>query len=332
MMEKTLNLAIFGCGDFLRWQSGDLKRSAHVRVAALFDPDHGRAQKFADDLGGKAVADGDAIFADPAIDAVALFVPPWIRKSLFLQAARAGKHILATKPLGAYSADCDEMVAAAESAGIKGGVIYSRTGDARIEALKDLLESGKYGRLALYRHDWIHAYPQWNDWATDPDKNGGPFMDAMIHNLNAASYLMGRPVVESSFFSDTLAHPELKCADTESMVVRYQGGGLANCFITWAADLASNDTSGNNREHIDIFYGVTDRGHHLSFVEHEGRPAIRVSREGAVEFAPVPELQQTCYDAFAAHCAGRRFPRVLATLEEAACDIALVRRDNRRAR
>ena len=185
---------------------------------------------------------------------------------------------------------------------------------------------------SLYRHDWIHAYPQWNDWATDPEKNGGPFMDAMIHNLNAASYLMGRPVVESSFFSDTLAHPELKCADTESMVVRYQGGGLANCFITWAADLASNDTSGNNREHIDIFYGVTDRGHHLSFVEHEGRPAIRVSREGAVEFAPVPELQQTCYDAFAAHCAGRRFPRVLATLEEAACDIALVRRDNRRAR
>lgn len=325
---KTINLAIFGCGDFLRWQSGDLKRSTQVRVAALFDPDTGRARQFASELGGEAVTDGDAIFADPAIDAVALFVPPWIRKPLFLKAAKAGKHVLATKPLGAYPADCEEMLEAAGSAGIKAGVIYSRTGDAGVEALKDLLESGAYGRLALYRHDWLHAYPQWNDWATDPEKNGGPFMDAMIHNLNAACYLMGRPVAESHFFSDRLAHPELKCADTESMLVRYEGGGLAQCFITWAADLASNDTSGNNREHIDIFYCVTDQGYHLSRVEHEGRPAIRVTREGAVEFLPVPSLAETAYDAFARHCAGdARFPRVLATLDEAARDIRLVRRE-----
>ncbi|MFP4357361.1 MAG: Gfo/Idh/MocA family protein [Puniceicoccaceae bacterium] len=327
---KPINLAVFGCGDFLRWQSGDLKRSRDVRVAALFDPDTGRARRFAADLGGEAVADGEAIFADPAIDAVALFVPPWVRKPLFLKAARAGKHILATKPLGAYPADCDEMSAAAGEADVKGGVIYSRTGDPAVEALKNLFESGEYGRLALYRHDWLHAYPRWNDWATDPEKNGGPFMDAMIHNLNAACYLMGRPVAGSTFFSDRLAHPELKCADTESMVVRFEGGGLANCFITWAADLASNDTSGNNREHIDIFYCVTDRGHHISLVDHEGRRAVRVTREGSVEFRPVPPVERTPYDAFAAHLAGEPFPRVLATFAEAGRDIRLVRRENER--
>ncbi len=324
---KNLKLAIFGCGDFLRWQSADLKRSTLVQVTALFDPDSKRAEKFATELGGAAVTNSDAVFADPEVDAVALFVPPWIRKPLLLKAAAAGKHVIATKPLGAFGKDCDEMIAAADEAGIKAGVIYSRTGDPGVEAIKDILETGEYGRLALYRHDWLHAYPQWNDWATDPEKNGGPFMDAMIHNLNAACYLMGRPVIESTFFSDRLAHPELKCADTESMVVRFEGNGLANCFISWAADLASNDTSGNNREHIDLFYCITDKGYHLSRVEQEGSEHIRISREGRVEQLPVSAPTQTAYDAFAVHCEGGPFPRVLATLEEAARDIRLVRRE-----
>ncbi len=323
---KKLRLAIFGCGDFLRWQAPDLKRSANIQVTALFDPDTAKAETFAAELGGEVVTDGDAVFADPDIDAVALFVPPWIRKDLFLQASRAGKHIIATKPLGSRGEDCEAMIAAAESAGIKAGVIYSRTGDAAVEAMKDLLDSGEYGNLALYRHDWLHAYPQWNAWATDPEKNGGPFMDAMIHNLNTASYLMDRPATGSHFFSDRLAHPDLKCADTESMIVRYENGGLANLFITWAADLASNDTSGNNREHIDIFYAVTDRGWHLSRADHEGREHLRLTREGAVEMRPIPPIDQTAYEAFAEHVgAGRPFPRVLATLEEAARDIRMVR-------
>ena len=326
-MNQPLKLAIFGCGDFLRWQSGDLKRSDLVAVSALYDPDTAKAEKFAAELGGSVVTDSDSIFADPEIDAVALFVPPWIRKDLFLKAAQAGKHIIATKPLGAHGSDCSAMIQAAEESGIRAGVIYSRTGDAAIEALKDVFESGPYGQLALYRHDWLHAYPQWNAWATDPEKNGGPFMDAMIHNLNAACYLMGREVTGSTFFSDRLAHPDLKCADTESMVVNFANNGLANCFITWAADLASNDTSGNNREHIDIFYLVTDKGYHLSLADEQGQPRIRVTREGEVELLPIPPLGQTHYDAFASHCAGADFPRMLASLEEAARDIQLVRRE-----
>lgn len=198
-----LNLALFGCGDFLRWQSDDLKKSTAIQVAALFDPDQARAQKFADQLGGEVIAHSEDIFADPSIDVVAIFVPPWVRKGLFLKAAAAGKHVIATKPLGSTSAECAEMRAAAEKAGIKAGILYSRSSDPWFEAVKDLFLKGRFGQLALYKQDWIHPYPQWNNWATDPEKNGGPFMDAMIHNLNAACYLMDKPVEKTAFFSDS---------------------------------------------------------------------------------------------------------------------------------
>ena len=323
---KTRSIAIFGCGDFLRWQADSLKNSKAVRVAALYDPDQARAQKFGDQFGGSVVADPDTIFADKSIDLVALFVPPWVRKGLFLKAAAAGKHVIATKPFGSTTADCQEMSAAAAKTGIKVGIIYSRTDDPFMQAAKDLFASGRIGRLALYKQDWIHAYPQWNNWATDPEKNGGPFMDAMIHNLNAACYLMDRPVEKTAFFSDRLAHPGLKCADTEAMIVNFAGGGVANLFITWAADLATHSREGNDREHIDLFYLVTDKGWRITREWRSGGPVIVASREGKQEVISCPPITQTPYDAFCAHVDGAPFPRVFANLADATRDIALVRR------
>lgn len=323
---KQHTLAIFGCGDFLRWQSDSLKNSKHVRVTALFDPDTSRAQKFANSLGGKVVSDAEAIFADSSIDMVALFVPPWVRKGLLLRAADVGKHVIATKPFGSWPADCEEMSSAVKAAGIKAGILYGRSGDAWFEAAKDVLEDGRFGRLALYRQDWIHAYPQWNTWATDPERNGGPFMDAMIHNLNAACYLMDRPVDKTAFFSDRLSHPGMKCADTESMVVHFTGGGVAHLFITWAADLATYSREGNDREHIDLFYLVTDKGWRITKECEYGAPVIVASREGKSEKLPCPPMTVSTYDAFAAHIDGAPFPRTLASLAEATRDISLVRR------
>ena len=109
------SIAIFGYGDFLRLQADSLKNSKTVRVAALYDPDQTRAQKFGKSFDSCVVADSDTIFADKSIDLVALFVPPWVRKGLFLKAADAGKHIIATKPFGSATADCQEMSAAAAS-------------------------------------------------------------------------------------------------------------------------------------------------------------------------------------------------------------------------
>ena len=325
-MTNILNVGIVGCGDFLRWQADDLANSKQLKVAKLFDPRRAEAEKYAAKLGGVAVDSEDDIFNDPSISLVALFVPPWIRAGLLERVAKAGKHIITTKPLGPTEAECDAMVESARSYGVKAGVIYSRTGDPFIETAKQVFESGRFGKLALYRQDWIHAYPKWNKWAVDPDKNGGPFMDAMIHNLNTANYLMGRPMLSHTFFSDNLAHPELRCADTESMVVRYQGGGVANLFITWAADLATHSTAGNDREHIDLFYLVTDKGWRITKEWRADGCFLVASREGKNEEVLVTAPAQTCYDAFAAHLAGGVFPRVLATLAEAACDIATVRK------
>jgi len=323
-MNKTLTMGILGCGDFLRWNEKAVTGSARVRVKSLFDPDRKRAEKYAAALGGAAVADEAAVFNDPAIDLVCLFTPPWIRRGQVERAAAAGKHILTTKPLAPTAADGAAIVKAVTGAKVRCGVLYSRSGDAWMGTVKSLLEGGRFGRLALYRQDWIHHYPQWNNWALDPKKNGGPFMDAMIHNLNAARYLMGRPVRRATFFSDRLAHPALTCADTEAMKLDFESGA-ALLFITWAADLAVWSTEGNNREHIEHFYLVTDAGWMLTKASKDGSPRVRATREGQEEWIDVKAYPATSFDAFAGAIAtGGPNPSNLPTADDACEDLRLL--------
>lgn len=321
------NLSIIGCGDFLRWQTRSIQKSKSVSVRWLYDPDQARAEKHATTLRGRVAVSAESIIEDPETDVVALFVPPWVRPPLAMAAAAAGKHLILTKPLAPQVADCDLLLQAVSKARVRAGVIYSRTDDPFVEAIKDLLQSGQVGRLALYRQDWIHSYPRWNAWATDPGKNGGPFMDAMIHNLNAANYLMDRPVDGSVFFSDRLVHQHLACADTEQMLVRYAGGGLTHLFITWAADLATHGTDGNDREHIDHLYLVTSDGWHLSKEWKDGQCRIRASRAGEVKLFPVPGPAATSYDRFVETIdqPAQPLPRVWVALEQARDDIARIR-------
>lgn len=319
-------VGIVGCGDFLRWMADDLQKSKKIAVTSLFDLNPKSAARYAEKLGGTAVKSVNEIIENPAIDIVCLFVPPWVRKDLVVRAARAGKHILTTKPLAPTSADCTAMVRAVERADVRCGVIYRRTGNSAIELYKQIFERGSIGKLALYKQDWLHHYPEWNTWALDPKKNGGPFMDAMIHNLNIARYLMGRPAVRATFFADNHAH-KLPCYDTEGLKIDFQHSGAAHLFITWAADLAVFNTDGNNREHIDKIYMVTDKGWYLTEGWTDAGFTVTASRAGVKRQWVAKPLPQTLFDAFAAAVAtGKPLRRDIPSIQEAAEDIAITTR------
>ncbi len=317
---NRLRFGVLGCGDFLRWNEPIIAASSDAVVTAVFDPDVARARAWAGKLDARVAESAAALIASQDVDAIALFVPPWARRDLLLAACAAGKHILTTKPLAPDVADCAIMADAVQRAGVRCGVIYNRTGSALIETLRSVFDSGAIGRLALYKHDWIHAYPRWNPWATDPVKNGGPFQDAMIHNLNAARYLMGRELTAATFFADRHSQ-EIPCADTETLKADFAGGGSAHLFITWAADLATYGTAGNDREHHDIFWLVTDQAWRVTV---DGSDLV-ASRRGETRRFPLVKPATTVYDGFARAVASGAWPSDLPDLAEAARDIAIIR-------
>jgi predicted dehydrogenase len=322
-----MKLGIIGCGDFLRWQAGSIENAAGVDVTSLFDPNTARAEKFAAKLGGSVAASAEALIDSDQVDAIALFVPPWVRTDLLLRAAAAGKPILTTKPLAAQVAEVDRIEEGINKSGVACGVIYSRTGNPIVDTAKRALTSGEIGALALYKQDWLHHYPQWNDWATDPERNGGPFMDAMIHNLNAARFLAGSAIIAGTYFSDSHVHKtDIACADTETLKVDFSTGASTHLFITWAADLAVHGTEGNDREHIDQFFLISDQGWMLTIGDHDGEWSLIASRNGEKKAWKIENQAGNHYGKFAKHVEqGGDYPSQLVTIAEAADDIRLLR-------
>ena len=75
-----------------------LVRGAHVEGVASARPD--RAREYAQRHGvPRTYASAEELFVSPDIDLVDLCVPNLVHRSLTEAAAKAGKHVLCTKPL-----------------------------------------------------------------------------------------------------------------------------------------------------------------------------------------------------------------------------------------
>ncbi|MGC9344862.1 MAG: Gfo/Idh/MocA family protein [Bacteroidales bacterium] len=295
-MTKILKAGLIGCGDYLRWEIDEINNSRYFKVKSTFDLDEMKSKSIAKKINAKAVESADSIFEDEEISIVMIFTPPWARKELFRKAVDKGKHIITTKPFGSNFQDSKDLAEIVQ-AKVNCAVFYGRSGNANVEQIKRILGSGEIGKLALYKEDWLHHYPLWNDWATDPEKNGGPFMDAMVHNLNKSRYLINSPVKKLSFVSENYAQ-DLKCNDTEFMKIDFENGASSWLFITWAADLEVFDPTGNDRVHYGILHMITDKGWYITEEEKDGKPIIKAVKESEVKAWEVEPLEYTRYDNF----------------------------------
>ncbi|MCF8362722.1 MAG: Gfo/Idh/MocA family oxidoreductase [Prolixibacteraceae bacterium] len=303
-MIKELKAGLIGCGDFLRWETDDLISSKFCKVKSTYDLDIEKSKSIANKIGAKAVTNVDEIFNDPEIKIVLIFTPPWVRKSYFEKAAKNSQHIITTKPFGSNLELAEELYATVKNK-VNCAVFYGRSGNASVEQLKKVFDSDDIGKLSLYKEDWLHHYPVWNDWATDPDKNGGPFMDAMVHNLNKSRFLIGSEVETIDFISENHAQ-SLKCNDTEFMKLTFKNGASSYLFITWAADLEVFDPTGNDRVHFGILHMITDKGWYVTEEEHEGMAIIKAVKENQVKTwsVKIPELNK--YDEFSLNLQKRK--------------------------
>jgi predicted dehydrogenase len=293
---KTYRAGLLGGGDFARIQSPILLKSRRLRVTSVYDPSAEAARVTAERLSARVVDSPDAIFGDREIDLALVFTPPFTRLPLVKDAVAAGKEVITTKPLAPTLAEAQAIADLTRNGRCL--VLYKRTGNAQVRTLKKLLDSGEVGALALYKHDWIHHFPYWAPWALDPAKNGGPLVDAMIHNLNTARFLAGREVVGYGYHGHRLTQAFV-IPDTELLVLDFEGGAVAHLSITWAADLAIYDVKANDRERIDVNFVVTRDRWLLRFETREGRPMVNATRDGQIRLFPVETPPQTLYDQWA---------------------------------
>ncbi|QFR00802.1 Gfo/Idh/MocA family oxidoreductase [Streptomyces phaeolivaceus] len=145
----NLRAAIVGCGR----SASAAHASAHaadprVHLAAVVDPDHGRARALARRFGVREVfASLEEMLATTDVDLVSVCVPPPLSAPLTRTALRAGCHVLCEPPVAAGSADLARMaeIAKAEHRVLTHAFPYRHLTETR--TARGIVDAGEIGEI-----------------------------------------------------------------------------------------------------------------------------------------------------------------------------------------
>ena len=208
-----------------------------VEVARAYSPTAGRRDAFAVRFGFPVTNDLDAIVDDPSIDYAVLLTPPNARIELVRRLAGAGKHILMEKPVERTTAAAEEVVEAAERAGVTLGIVLQHRFRAVAERLGERLASGALGTLAAasitvpwWREQSYYDEPGRGTYARD---GGGVLISQAIHTLDLALSFTG-PVAEVVAVGGTTSLHRMEAEDFVAAGIRFASGAHGALMATTA--------------------------------------------------------------------------------------------------
>ena len=120
-----------------------------VELVAAADPRAEARERFEQDLGARSYETVAELCANSAVDTVYIATPHELHAEHASLAAAAGKHLLIEKPIALTLEDCERVLAAARSAGIKIVVGHSHGFDAPVRYARELIASGRFGRVRM---------------------------------------------------------------------------------------------------------------------------------------------------------------------------------------
>jgi predicted dehydrogenase len=202
MSPKPLNIGMIGYGFMGRAHTNGYKRvndffdlPYRPVLKAVCARDEAKAKAFADNWGYESIeTDWKKLLARKDIDAVDICTPNNLHKEISIAAAQAGKMILCEKPLAMNVAEGEEMCDAVDKAGVANIVWYNYRRIPAVTYAKQIIDSGKLGRIFHYRANFLQ------DWTINADLPQG---GAALWRLDAAA-------AGSGVTGDLLAH----CIDT----------------------------------------------------------------------------------------------------------------------
>jgi predicted dehydrogenase len=200
-MSKQRSIQFIGAGFISRFShAGNLTLlpdfdSIHIAVA---DPNPAALEEFLKVV-PQAEVFGDynqMLASGPAreTDFVVISTPPFLHRSMTVDALKSGRHVLCEKPLGIHLEEGREMLAAAKSAGRLLGCCSSRVAGAPATAMvKEMVDSGRLGDVyhaslvfRQARHRTGIEYQPTSRFFLDKSKNGGgPVFDWGPYDLNS---------------------------------------------------------------------------------------------------------------------------------------------------
>ena len=237
----SINWIILGAGDIASNQFVPALISLDsCKVAAVIDKNRDAAEQLATRCGAPHV------FVDPTEirrfkEADAVYVATWpaLHCEHTVLAAEAGKHVFCEKPMGVSLAECDRMLDACRSAGVRLMIGNNQRFHSAHQKVKQLMLANTIGPIVLAKVDFLTSFrlrqgerfraTQYR--LTKGLGGGGVIMDMAIHAIDLVRYLLDDHVTSVGCFHDHLVY-DSEAEDTAVIQLRFRKGTLGAISVS----------------------------------------------------------------------------------------------------
>ncbi|NMO94587.1 Gfo/Idh/MocA family protein [Paenibacillus lemnae] len=238
---SKIRVAVFGCGAIAqRRHIPEYASNPNVELVAFADPNKQRAEEVAAEYGGKAYENYEDILKNEKLDAVSVCTPNYLHAPMTIAAANAGLHVLVEKPMAVTAEEGEQMIEAAAKNNVYLMVGHNqRLMPPHVKA-KEILESGRLGRVLTFRTSFGHPGPE--GWSLDGRDSWffrkdealmGAMGDLGVHKSDFIRYLLNDEVVEVAGFIGTIHKEDTDVDDNATCIVRMKSGAIGTLMASW---------------------------------------------------------------------------------------------------
>ena len=230
MPIPPLGFAIVGTGMIAGYHAQAIAQTPGARLVGLVSRSAEKGRAFAAQHGISVITTTTEEMAARAdIHVISVTTPSGAHLDPALAAIRAGKHVVIEKPIETTPARADQIIAAADHAGVKVAVIFQGRFGTGAQTLKAAIDAGRFGRLVLcsayikwHRTAEYYKTPWKGTWALD---GGGALINQASHGVDLLQWFAGVPT-EVFAWHTRRVHTGIEADDTTVATLKFSDGFL----------------------------------------------------------------------------------------------------------
>lgn len=236
--QADVRIGMLGSGFIGEFHTLGLRYVPGARVVANYGAGAERREAFGERFGSRAFDSIEGVCADPEVDLLVVSLPNHLHVEAVRAAARHGKAVACTKPLGRNATEAGEMLRLVEDAGLFNAYLENVVYNTETIRMREMIEAGAIGRPITFRAREGHSGPHAAHFWDAELAGGGALLDMASHGAEAARYLFGKGVAVRDVFAwgATLVHTErTKGEDNAVMLVRFEDERVATMDVSWSS-------------------------------------------------------------------------------------------------
>jgi predicted dehydrogenase len=213
MRTSPINIGIIGSGRAGMIHARNFARLVPgASVVAISDPSAETRDAAVKELGSVSqYADYRALLDDAKVQAVLIAAPTALHCEIAVAAAERGLHVFCEKPMAMNPVECDQMIVAADKAGVVLQIGFMRRFDESFRVAHERVLGGEIGEVVLVK-SCTHGPTYPKPWMFDLSQSNGPLAEVCSHDIDTVRWFTGSEFSEVYAIAGNYRTPEARAS------------------------------------------------------------------------------------------------------------------------